>query len=126
MRYDITRHCKDRYIERVLGNLNNSDNLFVEMLKNLSTATNITSKLSETCPRFVLYVKERYGSIGFNFLKKDHVIYVLTKHKGTKDLYDVITCYVESDALKKFENSALTNEQIYTRLRLVKTKKNDN
>ena len=124
MTYNITNHCKDRYVERVLGNSNSSKNIFVEMIKDLSTAKNITSTLSEKYPRFILYVKERYGKdIGFNFLQKDKTIFVLTKRKGTVKLYDVLTCYIESGTIAKFANTKLTHEQIYTKLSLLKNEK---
>ena len=40
MKFNITKHCKNRYIERVLN-----------------TGKNITSQLSEKLPRFILYIK---------------------------------------------------------------------
>lgn len=117
MNYNITKHCANRYTERVLGNLNNSKNLYTEILRCLSSGQNITSKLSETTPRFILYVKQRYGSDkGYNFIKKDKIIFVLTKRKGTEKLYDVITCYIENRHLEKFQNTALSKEEIYTKL----------
>ena len=45
MTFNITQHCKERYIERVLGGLNNSPNLYVNILKDLSSSKNITSNI---------------------------------------------------------------------------------
>jgi hypothetical protein len=124
MKFNITRHCKNRYIERVLGGLNNSPNIFLEILNMLNSATNITSKLSEENPRFILYLKERYGiDKGYNFLKKDNVIFVLSKHKGTKNLYEVITCYIKHKHIDKFKNTILSNDEIHLRLRQLKKEK---
>lgn len=121
MNYNITRHCAQRYIERVCGGLNASTNLYKDIIRSLNSATNITSKLSTDVPRFLLYVKERYGTDkGFNFLKNDHIIYVLTKRKGTEKLYDVLTCYIENNLFDKFKNTALSKEQIHMKLSMLK------
>ena len=126
MRYNITKHCRDRYIERILGNLNNSPNIFIEMLTKLSKAKNITSNLSDNVPRFILYVKERYGADkGYTFLKSDSLIFILVKRKNTFNLYDVITCYVESDKLEQFKNTKLSKKEIYNKLHLLKSKINE-
>jgi hypothetical protein len=123
MTYNITQHCKERYIERVLGGLNNSPNIFIEMIRKLNAAKNITSQLSEEVPRFILYIKERYGADrGYTFLKNDNFIYVLIKRKGTKKVYDVITCYDRTEDLEKYKKTVLTNEQLYLKLKQLKTK----
>lgn len=124
MRYYISKHCQNRYLERVLSNVVSSSNpLIHQIFGDLNTAQNITSQIADNYPRFVLYVKERYGKdIGFNFLKKGHTLFVLTKRKGTVDLYDVITCYIESHMLTKFAKTALSKDEIYTRLSNLKHK----
>ena len=119
-KFYVTKHCKQRYIERTLGGLNSSENILFTILSDLKSAKNITSQLSTENPRFILYIKERYGNIGFNFLKSNHTIFVLTKRKQTNDLYDVITCYIENSDLEMFKNSILTNEQIYLKLSTLK------
>jgi hypothetical protein len=120
MKYNITRHCLSRYIERILGGLNNSPNIFKEILNCLNSGINITSKLSETHPRFILYIKERYGNKGYTFIKKNYCIFVLTKRKNTDNLYDVLTCYNENNSLKQFENSILSKDEIYIKLKNLK------
>lgn len=121
MRFYVSQHCKKRYFERVLANSNSCNNLLFQILNDLNSAKNITSFLADNYPRFVLYVKERYGKdIGFNFLKKDHTIFVATKRKGTIDLYDVLTCYIEDKTLEKFANTALSKEEIYFKLSTLK------
>lgn len=115
--YNITKHCLKRYIERVLGGLNNSPNIYLEILMMLKTGVNVTSKLSEKHTRFILYVKDRYGKRGYNFIKKDHTLFILSKRKGTEKIYDVITCYTEDEnTYKIFDNSALSKNEIYFKL----------
>ena len=71
MKFNITTHCKNRYIERVLNNSGKCDNLYKQILSDLNTGKNISSQLSEKLPRFILYIKERYGSDkGYNIIKK--------------------------------------------------------
>ena len=120
MKFNITSHCKDRDRERVLGNTGVSDNLYRSILSDLNTGKNISSKLSTELPRFILYLKERYGSDkGYNIIQKGYTFFILTKRKNTVDLYDVITCYIEFDIYKKFSNTILTNDEIYLKLKLL-------
>ena len=120
MKFNITRHCRDRYIERVLANSGKCDNLFITMLSDLKTGENITSKISENLPRFVLYLKERYGKDkGYTIIKKDYTFFILTKRKGTEDLYDVITCYIEYDTFRRFSKTILSKDQIHLKLALL-------
>lgn len=120
MKFNITEHCAKRYKERILGNCNTSINLFKTILNDLNTGKNISSRLSEILPRFILYLKERYGSDkGYNIIQKGHTFFILSKRKNTADLYDVVTCYVEFDTFRKFSNTALTNDEIYLKLRLL-------
>jgi hypothetical protein len=120
MKFYITKHCKDRYRERVLGNTGNCYNLILRILSDLNTGKNITSKLSSTLPRFILYMKEQYGpDKGYNIIQKDHTFFILTKRKQTENLYDVLTCYIEFDTFKKFSNTCLSNQEIYLKLSML-------
>ena len=117
MKFYITKHCKERYRERILGNTGIVNNLVIAILKDLNSGKNITSKLSTELPRFILYLKQQYGSDkGYNIIQKDHTFFILTKRKGTEDLYDVLTCYVEFETFKKFKHTVLTNEEIHFKL----------
>lgn len=122
MKFYITSHCKNRYRERVLGNTNIVDNILLKILEELRIGTNVTSKMSENYPRLILYLKETYENKGFNFIKFEHTIFVAIKRKGTEDLYDVVTCYLEGPQLDMFKNTALTNEEIHLKLKLLKYK----
>lgn len=121
MNFYITNHCKDRYRERVLGGYNTT-NVLLSILDELKSGVNITSKISENYPRLILYLKERYEGRGYNFIKNGHTIYVTTKRKGTENLYDVITCYIEGPQLEMFKNTVLSKEEIHLKLKLLKTK----
>ena len=117
MKFNITKHCKNRYIERVLNNSGKYENLYKQILNDLNTGKNITSQLSEKLPRFILYIKERYGSDkGYNIIQKEHTFFICTKRKWTEDLYDVITCYIEFDTYKKFNNTVLTKQEVNLKL----------
>lgn len=120
MKYQINPHCRDRYIERVRSSAS-SKNLYREILENLWDAKNITSQISNDCPRFILYVKERYGN-NINILEKGEVIYILEKQKLTVDTYNVLTCYIKHRFLEQFKHSALSREEIFHRLKMLKNK----
>lgn len=121
MKFNITKHCRERYIERVLNNTGVCDNLLITILTDLKSGKNITSKLSEKLPRFILYLKQQYGSDkGYTIIQKDYTFFILTKRKNTVELYDVITCYIEFDTFKKFSNTVLTNSEIYLKLKLLR------
>lgn len=116
MKFFITKHCKERYIERVLGGLNSSPNILFTIFSDLNSGKNITSELSEKLPRFILYLKERYGKDkGYNIIKNNNTLFIAIKRKGTDNLYDVVTCYIDIDIYSKF-STCLTNKEIYLRL----------
>lgn len=122
MKYNITKHCSNRYVERVLGGINITNNLYTQILKDLSGGINVTSKISEKHPRYILYIKERYGSDkGYNFIKSGNIIFILTKRKNTNELYDVLTCYIETGVTYKvFDNTVLSKDEIYYKLSNIK------
>lgn len=125
MKYYITKHCKDRYLQRILNGNNITDNLLFTILDDLKSGKLITSEMSDKYPRFILYLKENYGSDkGYNFIQKENTIFVLCKRKGTESLYDVVTCYIESGVFESFNSTVLTDKEIYNRLALAKYKKN--
>lgn len=122
MKYNITNHCKQRYIERILNHAT-ADNLFKQMLEELNSSKNITGEIANKVPRFILYVKERYDN-NVNILEsKDKTIFILTKMKDTANSYAVLTCYNKHNYLKMFEKSHMSNEEVYHKLKLLKSKK---
>jgi hypothetical protein len=120
MNFYITQHCKDRYLERVMGGKNTSNNLLMTIFKDLKAAKNITSQISTEVPRFILYLKQRYGTDkGYNIFRLDNIIFIATKRKRTKNLYDVVTCYIDIDSINKFKNTILTNKDIHLKLAMI-------
>lgn len=121
MKYFISKHCQERYLERVLNSKNTINNLLVTIFNDLKNSKNITSQTSTEAPRFILYLKQRYGNDkGYNILKKDHIIFIVIKRKGTYDLYDVVTCYIDNDSIDKFKHNILNNKEIYLKLATIK------
>ena len=119
MKFNVTKHCRERYLERVLGKSNSHNDLLKTILNDLLSSTNVTSKLSSDVPRFILFIKEKYGSC--NILQKEHTLFICKKRKETKDLYDVVTCYLNKDNLKMFRETVLSNDEIYLKLKLLKS-----
>lgn len=121
MKYFVTKHCQKRYLERALNGNNVSDNILFTILDEIKTAKNITSDIANNNPRFLLYIKEKYGTKkGFNFLKYENIIYVLIKRQYTENLYDVITCYVDAGQMDTFKNTNMSTKEIYNKLNLIK------
>lgn len=117
MKFYITKHAQSRYLERVYNNQNVSSHLLNTILADLYSAKNITGTIAYNVPRFILYLKERYGSDkGFNILKYKNVLFIATKRKGTTDLYDVVTCYIENNTFDMFKNTTLCRDEIHMRL----------
>jgi len=46
MKFNITHHCKNRYIERILNNSRKCDNLYKQILSDLDTGQEIQLKLT--------------------------------------------------------------------------------
>ena len=120
-KFYVTKHCKERYKERVLGGINIIDDILMSILKNINSGTEVTSKYSEQIPRFILYIKERYGSDkGYTLIRNGYILYIATKRKGTENLYDALTCYIDNDIIKKFQNTCLSKEDIHLKLKMLK------
>lgn len=57
----------------------------MSILKNINLGTDVTSKYSEQIPRFILYIKERYGSDkGYTLIRNEYTLYIATKEKELK------------------------------------------
>lgn len=118
MRYNITTHCKERYIERILNHATEG-NLFVQILNDLKTSKNVTGEIANKVPRFILYVKERYGT-NINILENGEKVFILTKIKDTQESYSVLTCYNKNNYLDQFKKSHMSNEEVYHKLKMLK------
>jgi hypothetical protein len=123
MKFWLTKHSKERYVERILNGLNTVDNLNITILKQISSGIDITNKVYDECPRYILYLYEQYGELGLTIIKSGNVLFITKKRKGTYDLYDVVTCYLEDgNYLKQFKNTALSRENIFIKIREIKSK----
>lgn len=124
MKFWLTHHSKDRYVERILNGLNTSDNLNITILKQLNNGKDITNKVYDDCPRYILFLYEKYGQLGLTIIRSENVIFITKKRKGTYDLYDVLTCYLYNDGnyLKQFRNTALSRDMIFLKIKQIKSK----
>ncbi len=123
MKFWLTQHAKERYKERVLNGVNSVDNLNVHILKIISAGVNITNKIYDDCPRYILFLYEKYKELGISIIKSDNILFIVKKRKGTYDLYDVITCYHNTENhLKQFKNTALSREDIFFKISEIKRK----
>lgn len=121
MKFWLTHHSKVRYVERILNGLNNVENLNITILKQISSGTDITAKVYDECPRYILYLYEEYGELGLKIIRSGNVLFITKKRKGTYDLYDVLTCYFEDGKyLKQFKNTALSRENIFIKIKEIK------
>lgn len=121
MKFWLTQHSKERYVERILNGLNTVDNLNVTILKQISAGVDVTNKIYDECPRYILYLYEEYHELGLKIIKAGNVLFITKKRKGTEALYDVITCYLETgNYLRQFKNTALSRENIFIKIKEIK------
>ncbi len=64
MKFFITKHCQQRYIERINNGLNVDDNVLFTILDKVNAGKDITNKIYDEIPRFILYLYEKYGELG--------------------------------------------------------------
>ena len=93
------------------------------MLTLLLKSKDITNKVYDEIPRYILYLYEKYKSANYKILLADKVIFLCQKREGTNNLYDVITCYHEnSNYLSQFKTTVLSRDEIYFKIKLIKNK----
>ena len=121
-KFYVTKHCIKRYIERVLLNVR-CETLMTDILTSIYTSTNITGRIANEYPRYILHAKETYKN-SIQILKKGDIIFITTKDKKSKYIpkYNVLTCYKGEDNFKKYKNTVLTNKQIHEKLSILKIK----
>jgi hypothetical protein len=123
MKFWLTQHAKERYLERILNGTNVTDNLNMRMLKDLYSGSDITNKVYDECPRYILFLYEKYKELGLTIIKSGSILFITKKRKGTYNLYDVMTCYFEDGKyLRQFKNTVLTREQIFLKIKEIKSK----
>lgn len=122
MRYNITLHSRLRYVERVAVDLTNTDNILPLMLQDLKDSKDITNKIYNDYPRYILHLHETFkGANQIIMENKDkHVWFILKKKPGTLHTYDVLTCYKRGDAMDQFKSSVLSRQEIFIRITMAK------
>jgi len=114
MSFYLSKHVKERYVERVLGGLKPTDNLNILILEKLSKSKDITNKVYDEIPRYILFLYEKYKQLGITILRYENIIFITKKREGTYGLYDILTCYLEdTNYLKQFKNTALSRMDIF-------------
>lgn len=122
MKFWITKHCKERYVERVCNGLNKFENLNIHILKELGFGKDITNKIYDEVPRYILFLYEKYKELGQKIYTVGDTIYVLKKRAGTNDLYEVLTCYNNHNHLEQYKKSTLSREEIFMKIKEIKKK----
>lgn len=123
MKFWITSHARQRYIERINNGLNVSDNVLISMLKDVSAGKDITDKIYDEIPRYILYLHEKYKTCGQRLIKSGDNIFIVIKRDGTQNLYEVLTCFKNNENfLRQFKNTALSREEIFLKIKEIKKK----
>jgi len=128
MKFFLTKHCKERYVERVQNGLNPGGNILMTILNDLNEAKDITDKIYRECPRYILHLHEKYKEAGQRILQKDNILFIGKKRPGTgtpgkinDGIFDVFTCYNQGyQYLANFKSTVLNNEDIYIKIKQVK------
>ena len=114
MSYFITKHCKDRFLERI-GPFSDVK----EILNIIYDGKDITNTIFDKYPRYILYLYERYKECGIKIVQNGDVTFMCKKRPGTISMFDVMTCYKAAD-FDKFGNTALPRQEIYLRIKMIK------
>lgn len=122
MKFFITKHAKQRYIERVNNGLHIDDNVIYTMLDKIKAGKDITTKIYDDIPRYILFLYEKYKELGQTIIKSDDIIFITKKREGANHLYDVITCYIDNNYLSQFKNTSLRREEIFIKIKEAKKK----
>ena len=123
MKFWITSHAISRYIERINNGLNIDNNVLLSMLKDVSSGKDITDKIYNEVPRYILYLHEKYKTCGQRIIKSGENLFIVIKREGTQNLYEVLTCFKNSDNfLEQFKTSKLTREDIFLKIKEIKKK----
>ena len=119
----ITTHAKQRYRERFLDNSHNV-NILPLMLKDIHSGKDITQKIYNDVPRFILYLYEKYEELGISIIESidKNKIFILKKKDKSIDCLYVITCIKSENYLNQFKNTSLSREDIFLKIKTIKSK----
>jgi hypothetical protein len=116
MSYFITKHCKDRFLERIAPF---SD--VREILKIVYSGSDLTNTIFDKYPRYILYLYERYSECSIKIVQNGDVTFICKRRPDTQSTFDVMTCY-RADSFDKFGKTALPRQEIYLRIKIIKSK----
>lgn len=120
-RYYIGKHCIERYIERVRMGINTADKSVIgEMLETLVAGKDITQKIYDEVPRYILFLYEKYKELGLTIIESKDIIFISRKRPGTLNMYDVVTCYSAHRHLEQFKNTEMKREDIFIKIKQIK------
>lgn len=123
MKFNITKHAKDRYLERIHINSWENQNIFLLMLSSLNGGKVITSQIYDKYPRYIVHLYETHKTAAITFIEdKDKNIFVCKRRPGTDSYFDVVTCYKDTGYFDKFLNTALSREDIFLKIKELKKK----
>ncbi len=120
-KYHISQHCRERYTERINGGVNIDSNILLTVLNKLLEGKDITNKVFDEAPRYILFLYEKYSDCKLTIIQSGEVIFICKKRPGTTNLYDVLTCYNSYKHLDQFKNTAMSRENIYIKIKQLKT-----
>lgn len=118
-RFYITKHCQQRYLERVYNNLNTSPNLLNEIFKKLEESKDITSNISNDNPFFLYYLYEKYKRKHLHIYKNLN-LYFIVYYDNIEIKYNVVTCYYGEKILDTYKNTAISRKEIFYKISLIK------
>ena len=118
MKLIVSKHCKERYKERISGEYTD----IITILKQISNGIDITNKIYDEVPRYILYLYEKYGELGQKIILSNNIIFILKKNENSPDLFHVITCYKNENHLEQFKNSSLSRSEIFYKISIIKKK----
>lgn len=120
-KFHISQHCRERYIERINGGVNVDTNILLTVLNKLLGGTDITNKVFDEAPRYILFLYEKYKDCKLTLIQNTDTIFVCKKRPGTDNLYDVLTCYSSHKHLDQFKNTTMSRADIFIKIKQIKT-----
>jgi len=122
-KYYISRHCQERYMERIrMGSNTSETSPLTEMINSLKAGKDITQNVYDDVPRYILFLYEKYKQLGITIIESNNTIFIARKRTGTLNLYDVVTCYSAHRHLEQFKNTDMKRQDIFIKIKQIKTK----
>lgn len=123
-KFNISKHARQRYIERILCGSNSKDNLLIEILNQLRNSQDITNKIFDETPRYILFLYEKYNCCKLTILQHKDILFICRKQEGTDNMLNIVTCYNSHNHLSQFKNSSLSREDVFLKIKIIKKEVN--